>query len=43
MIDIEYKVFKIVYDAVMAYDNTIYVTSEMANEPPSFPAVYVEQ
>lgn len=43
MIDIESKFFKIVYDAVMAYDNSIYVTSETADAPPSFPAVYVEQ
>lgn len=43
MIDIENKVFKIIYDAVMAYDSTIYVTSESSNTPPSFPAVYVEQ
>ena len=43
MIDIKNKVFKIVYDAVMAYDDTIYVTSEASNAPPSFPAVYVEQ
>lgn len=43
MIDIENKVFKIVYDAVMAHDPTIYVTSESDSVPPSFPAVYVEQ
>ena len=43
MIDIEYKVFKIVYDAVMSIDDSIYVTSETSNAPPSFPAVYVEQ
>lgn len=43
MIDIEYKIFKIVYDAVQAYDSSIYVTSEYAIAPPSFPAVYVEQ
>lgn len=43
MIDIENKVFKIVYDAVMAHDPTIYVTAESSNAPPSFPAVYVEQ
>lgn len=43
MIDIEYKIFKIVYDAVMSIDNSIYVTSETSNAPPSFPAVYVEQ
>lgn len=43
MIDFESKIFKIVYDAVMAYDNTIYVTSESAVAPPSFPAVYVGQ
>ena len=43
MIDIENKVFKIIYDAVMALDSTIYVTSESSNAPPSFPAVYVEQ
>lgn len=43
MIDIENKVFKIVYDAVMAHDQTIYVTSESSNAPPSFPTVYVEQ
>ena len=43
MIDIENKVFKIVYDAVMAHDPTIYVTAESSNAPPSFPTVYVEQ
>lgn len=43
MIDIENKVFKIVYDAVMAYDDSIYVTSETSQTPDSFPAVYVEQ
>lgn len=43
MIDIEYKIFKIVYDAVQAYDSSIYVTSEYAIAPPSFPCVYVEQ
>ena len=43
MIDIENKIFKIVYDAVMVHDDTIYVTSETSNAPPSFPAVYVEQ
>ena len=43
MIDIESKIFTIVYNAVHAYDNTIYVTSETAIAPPSFPAVYVEQ
>lgn len=43
MIDIESKFFKIVYDAVMTYDNSIYVTSETDEAPPSFPAVYVEQ
>jgi hypothetical protein len=43
MIDIENKVFKIVYDAVMAHDPNIYVTSESSNTPPSFPTVYVEQ
>lgn len=43
MIDVESKIFNIIYDAVMAYDNTIYVTSEVAVAPPSFPAVYVEQ
>lgn len=43
MIDIETKIFKIIYDAVMAYDDSIYVTSESSMAPPSFPAVYVEQ
>ena len=43
MIDIESKIFMIVYNAVTAYDNTIYVTSEASIAPPSFPAVYVEQ
>lgn len=43
MIDIEYKVFNIIYTAVQAYDSSIYVTSEYAIAPPSFPAVYVEQ
>ena len=43
MIDVEYKIFNIIYNAVMAYDNTIYVTSETSIAPPSYPAVYVEQ
>lgn len=43
MINIESKVFKIVYDAVQAYDPTIYVTSESAIAPTSFPCVYFEQ
>lgn len=43
MIDIEAKIFTIIYNAVMAYDDSIYVTSEAAIAPPSFPAVYVEQ
>ena len=43
MIDHENEIFKIIYDAVTAYDNTIYVTSEKAVAPPSFPAVYVEE
>lgn len=43
MIDIEDKVFAIVYYAVMAHDDTIYVTSEDAGVPKEFPAVKVEQ
>jgi len=43
MIDIESKIFTIVYNAVQAYDSSIYVTSEYSIAPPSFPAVYVEQ
>lgn len=43
MIDIESKIFTIVYNAVQAYNSSIYVTSEYAIAPPSFPAVYVEQ
>lgn len=43
MIDVESKIFNIIYSAVMTYDNTIYVTSEASIAPPSFPAVYVEQ
>lgn len=41
MIDIENKIFQIVYDAVMQYDDSIYVTSEISVAPASFPAVYV--
>ena len=43
MIDIEAKIFTIVYQAVMAYNDSIYVTSEPSIAPPSFPAVFVEQ
>ena len=43
MIDIEYKIFNIVYNTVKAYDSSIYVTSESSVAPPSFPAVYVDQ
>lgn len=43
MIDVEYKIFNIVYNAVTAYDNTIYVTSETSIAPKKFPIVYVEQ
>lgn len=43
MIDYENQIFKIVYDAVAAYDSDIYVTKEKSVAPPSFPAVYVEQ
>lgn len=43
MIDVESKIFNIIYEAVMAFDNTIYVTTEASIAPPSFPAVYVEQ
>ena len=43
MIDYESKIFTIIYNAVMAYDPSIYVTTEYAVAPPSFPAVYVEQ
>ena len=41
MIDIEAKIFTIVYQAVMAYDDSIYVTSEPSIAPPSFPDVFV--
>lgn len=41
MIDIEHKIFTIVYNAVMQYDDSIYVTSELSSAPASFPAVYV--
>ena len=43
MIDIESKIFMLVYNAVQAKDPSIYVTSETDVAPPSFPAVYVEQ
>ena len=43
MIDHENQIFKIIYDAVQAYDNTIYVTKEKSVAPPSFPAVLVEE
>lgn len=43
MIDIEYKIFNIVYNAVAAYDSNIYVTTEASIAPKSLPAVYVEQ
>jgi hypothetical protein len=41
MIDIEHKIFTIAYNAVMQYDDSIYVTSELSSAPASFPAVYV--
>lgn len=41
MIDVESKIFKIIYDAAMAHSDKIYVTTESAIAPPSFPAVYV--
>lgn len=43
MIDYENKIFKIIYDAVRVYDQTIYVTSDVSKAPPSFPCVYVTQ
>ena len=43
MIDHENEIFKIIYDAVMAHDNTIYVTKEKSVAPESFPVVYVEE
>ena len=44
MIDIENRVFTMVYNAIMdsPYSNA-YVDSEIANVPPRFPAVYVIQ
>ena len=42
MIDVENKIFKLIYDAAMAHSSAIYVTTESATAPPSFPAVYVE-
>ncbi len=44
MIDIENRVFTMVYNAIMgsAYSDA-YVDSEIANVPPRFPAVYVIQ
>ena len=41
MIDIEHKIFTIVYNAVMQYDDSIYVSSSVESAPASFPAVYV--
>lgn len=43
MIDRESYTFGKIYNAVHAYDEDIYVTSETSQAPPSFPAVYVEQ
>ena len=43
MIDHENEIFGIVYQALADYDNTIYVTSEKSDMPPSFPTVYVEE
>ena len=43
MIDYENKIFGIVYTALMAYNNKIYVTKEKSAAPSSFPAVYVEE
>lgn len=43
MIDHENEIFSIIYQAVMNYDSTIYVTKEKSVAPPSFPAVYVEE
>ncbi len=42
MIDVENRIFNIIYQAALACDNTIYCTTETDNAPPSFPAVYVE-
>jgi hypothetical protein len=43
MIDHENEIFGIIYRAVMDFRDDVYVTSEKANAPASFPAVYVEQ
>lgn len=41
MIDVENKIFTIVYNAVMQYDDSIYVSSSVESAPAEFPAVYV--
>ena len=43
MIDHENEIFGIIYNAVTAYDNSIYVTKEKSVAPPSFPCVLVEE
>jgi hypothetical protein len=43
MIDHENEIFGFIYRAVMDFRRDIYVTSEKANSPASFPCVYVEQ
>ena len=43
MIDHENEIFGFIYRAVMDFRNDVYVTSEKANAPASFPCVYVEQ
>lgn len=42
MINFENKIFQIIYTAAVAHDSSVYVTTESANAPPSFPAVFVE-
>jgi len=43
MIDHENEIFGFICRAVMDFRNDVYVTSEKANAPASFPCVYVEQ
>ena len=42
MIDYENKILTIIYNAAMAHDDKIYVTTESDIAPASFPCVYVE-
>ena len=41
MIDVENKIFKIVYDAVMQYDDSIHLSSSVESVPAAFPSVFV--